>query len=420
MRRVSSKCVPLDACMPASPLCCLQIFDVSVYKKSLPASVRTYPDKSRRINTLQACTLKNGLNRMHLTPRMMLVVLLEAHRCDYGSRCVGEIKRMDVITRGYIRTGYAQTSEDQDKETCMSKRKHTIMAFSALAVLLLPGAAIAKHGSKVQKSSERAEEANAVLWRNPDDIKSRNLFYGPGGEKDMPHTTYTFEKEDLDGTSPKFIVRDEIGVRWRVKMGREARSETVASRLVWAVGYSTNEDYFLPELHVEGMPEHLRRGQRYINPPGTAHNVRLKRYLESEKKVGLWRWSDNPFTSTRELNGLRVMMALINNWDSKDINNSLYYEKHPEGLGGPENIYMVSDLGASFGTTGVSWKRAATDGNLHSFSRSKFMQKASAAYVDLPYPHAPSCSISSTHPITSCEYTCAGSAGTFPARTSGG
>ena len=203
--------------MPASPLCCLQIFDVSVYKKSLPASVRTYPDKSRRINTLQACTLKNGLNRMHLTPRMMLVVLLEAHRCDYGSRCVGEIKRMDVITRGYIRTGYAQTSEDQDKETCMSKRKHTIMAFSALAVLLLPGAAIAKHGSKVQKSSERAEEANAVLWRNPDDIKSRNLFYGPGGEKDTPHTTYTFEKEDMDGTSPKFIVRDEIGVRWKLK-----------------------------------------------------------------------------------------------------------------------------------------------------------------------------------------------------------
>ena len=83
------------------------------------------------------------------------------------------------------------------------------------------------------------------------------------------------------------------------------------------------------------------------------------------------------------------MMALINNWDSKDINNSLYYEKHPEGLGGPENIYMVSDLGASFGTTGVSWKRAATDGNLHSFSRSKFMQKASPAYVDFAVPSRP-------------------------------
>jgi len=193
----------------------------------------------------------------------------------------------------------------------------------------------------------------------------------------------------MEGTSPKFTVRDESGVRWKVKMGHEARPETVASRLVWAVGYSTNEDYFLPELPVQGMPEHLNRGQQYIRPHGTAHNVRLKRYLEGEKKVGIWRWSANPFASTRELNGLKVMMALINNWDLKDVNNSVYYEKRPEGSDGPENINMVSDLGASFGTTGVSWKRAATDGNLHSYSTSKFVRKVTPAYVDFATPSSP-------------------------------
>ena len=156
----------------------------------------------------------------------------------------------------------------------------------------------------------------------------------------------------MEGTNPKFDVHDENGVKWKVKMGHEARPETVASRLVWAVGYSANEDYFLPELHVEGMPEHLHRGQQFVGPQGTSHNVRLKRYLEGEKKAGIWKWRYNPFTNTRELNGLRVMMALINNWDTKDVNNAIYYEKHPEGSDGPENIYMVSDLGASFGTTG--------------------------------------------------------------------
>jgi len=25
------------------------------------------------------------------------------------------------------------------------------------------------------------------------------------------------------------------------------------------------------------------------------------------------------------------MMALINNWDTKDVNNAIYLEKHPEG-----------------------------------------------------------------------------------------
>ena len=55
------------------------------------------------------------------------------------------------------------------------------------------------------------------------------------------------------------------------------------------------------------------------------------------------------FTGTRELNGLRVMMALINNWDLKDENNAIYREKPVR-----DQIYEVSDLGASFGTTGRS------------------------------------------------------------------
>jgi hypothetical protein len=271
----------------------------------------------------------------------------------------------------------------------MSNKKSTILALSALVMLLLPVTLTAKHGSKAGKSNEAAVAGNPVLWSRPDDIKSRNLFYGAGGEKHAPHTAYTFEKQDLDGTSPKLTIRDENGVRWKVKMGYEARPETVAARLVWAVGYSTNEDYFMPVLHVDQMPDHLQRGQKYVGPKGTVHNVRLKRYLEGEKKDDLWRWSDNPFTSTRELNGLRVMMALINNWDSKDANNSIYRQKHPDGSGGPENIYMVSDLGASFGTTGVSWKRAATDGKLHSYSRSKFLRKVTPAYVDFAVPSRP-------------------------------
>lgn len=261
-----------------------------------------------------------------------------------------------------------------------------------LSVLLLPLTltAAGKNGTKNRKSEKEAsEQIPAVLWRNPADIKSRNLLYGPGGQAHAPHTTYTFEKEDLEGTSPKFIVRDENGVKWKVKMGHEARPETVASRFVWAVGYATNEDYFLPELHVEGMPSHLHRGNQFIEPRGTAHNVRLKRYLDGEKKADLWKWSDNRFSSTRELNGLRVIMALLNNWDTKDINNAIYSEKHSEGSAGPERIYMVSDLGATFGTTGVTWRRAAADGNLQLFRDSKFVLKVTPECVDFATPLTP-------------------------------
>jgi hypothetical protein len=173
-----------------------------------------------------------------------------------------------------------------------------------------------------------------------------------------------------------------------VKLGDEARPETVASRLVWAVGYFTNEDYFLPELRVENMPSHLKRGQRLVAPDGSFHNVRLKRSLKDEKKIGSWKWRDNPFEATRELNGLRVMMALINNWDLKDENNSVYGEKGMEDTE-ISAIYMVTDLGASFGAPGRWWPRNKSRGNLGVYSRSKFITRTTPEYIDFMTPTRP-------------------------------
>lgn len=272
----------------------------------------------------------------------------------------------------------------------MLKKRQRIPALWALATLIFTITATAKKGSKVHKPDEEITgQGNALLWRNPVDIRSRNLFFGPGGEEHAPHSTYTFEKEDLKGTSPKFDVRDKNGIKWRVKMGPEARPETAASRLVWAVGYSANEDYFLPELQVQDMPEPLRRGQNFVHPKGTLHNVRLKRYLRGEKKVDVWRWKDNPFTNTRQLNGFRVVMALINNWDLKDDNNAIYDEKRTEGLASAEQIYMVSDLGASFGTTGIGWSHAKSKDNLKAYTHSKFVSKVTPDFVDFNVPSRP-------------------------------
>ncbi len=220
----------------------------------------------------------------------------------------------------------------------------------------------------------------AVLWKNPADLESRNLFYGPGGQKHVPKGTFTFVKEDLNGTNPKFVVRDQDGHKWKVKLGIEARPETVASRIVWAVGYYTNEDYFVSDLQVHGMPAHLHRGQKMVGPDGSVRNVRLKR--EDEKKVGTWQWRQDPFTGTRELNGLRVMMALINNWDLKDENNGIYRE---DG----ELVYLVSDLGASFGTAGRGWPPHKAKGDLDSYRQSAFIRKVTASMVDFQVPARP-------------------------------
>ncbi len=260
---------------------------------------------------------------------------------------------------------------------------------AAVILLVLPAESSSKHGSKPHEMNVNAEEnARAVLWQEPADITSRNLYYGSGGEEHAPHTTYTFLEEDLNGTNPKFDVRDENGIKWKVKLGVEARPEVVASRLVWAVGYYVNEDYFLPELRVEGMPP-LKRGQNLVGPDGTVRNVRLKRQVGGEKKLGDWKWHQNPFNQQRQFNGLRVMMALVNNWDLKDQNNAVYEEKNSPSDGGSELHYAVSDLGASFGTTGLSWTHSLSKGNLKSYEHSRFIRKATPEYVEFTVPAPP-------------------------------
>jgi len=255
---------------------------------------------------------------------------------------------------------------------------------ASLAVLMLNhptvGIAAKKHPSN-SVAPETIADGPPVLWRDPGDISSRNLYYGAGGKAHEPHGTFTFEKEDMQGSNPKFDVVDQDGIKWKVKMGDEARPETVAARLVWAVGYFANEDYFMPVLHVQNMP-HLHRGGNLVLPDGTVHNVRLKRHLKDEKKIGTWSWEKNPFTGTREWYGLRVLMAVINNWDLKDSNNSIYQVRGDH----PEQIYVVTDLGSSFGSPGLNW---AAKGNLHAYSRSKLIGKTSVEFVDFNVPAPP-------------------------------
>ena len=260
-------------------------------------------------------------------------------------------------------------------------RVYGAVAASAFLMLTLPVARTRTPEPGAAHVEGPIATGPAVLWRDPVDISSRDLFYGAGGKAHEPHGPFTFEKENMQGTSPKFDVIDQDGVRWGVKMGIEARPETVASRLVWAVGYFANEDYFVRELRVLNMP-HLRRGQSQVFSGGIVYNVRLKRHLSDEKKIGIWSWSNNPFTRTRELNELRVLMAVINNWDLKDLNNAIYQARGPK----PQQRYLVTDLGASFGSTNLN---PGAKGNWKAYCHSKLIRNTSSGFVDFNVPSTP-------------------------------
>jgi hypothetical protein len=246
------------------------------------------------------------------------------------------------------------------------------------AILMLALAALSA-GVTAQQKDTSAGQADAAtlperIWRDPGDTASLDLMYGAGGKAHAPDPTgtFTFIREDPLATSPKFDVVDGQGVEWKVKLGPESQPETAATRFLWAAGYFVDEDYYLAELTVKGLPT-LRRGQDVVSSGGIVHGARLERKRTTAKKLGDWDWFHNPFLGQRELNGLRVMMSLLNNWDLKQVNNSIYVvdgERH----------YVVSDAGATFGKTGDKMTRSK--GVPKHYADSKFIAKATPAFID--------------------------------------
>jgi len=270
----------------------------------------------------------------------------------------------------------------------MQKHSKVLTLFLTMAFLLTPHAGIAKKKLEaVEPSGEITGTTVNVLWQQPPDLASRNLYYGPGGEAHQPHGNFTFVKEDLKGSNPKFVVRDDDGVEWKIKLGAEARPETVATRLVWAVGYHADEDYFMPRVQVKEMPLYVHRGKDLVYPDGSMYNARLEREDKPGKNLGIWKWRDNPFIGTREYNALRVLLSVMNAWDVKDINNEVRQIKLPGGE--RERIYEVSDLGVSFGAPGLEHYHEQSRGNLEYYRRAKFFLKVTPDLVSFESPRRP-------------------------------
>jgi hypothetical protein len=224
-------------------------------------------------------------------------------------------------------------------------------------------------------SAQKAEQAKKpsgtpVLWRDPGDISARDLAYGAGSARRAPQPPFTFIEEDKDGESPKFAVKDARGVEWRVKLGPEAQSETVATRLVWAVGYFAEEAYYLDSARIRGLPR-LSRGREYVEGRDVVRGSRFEPRRKGVTRGKTWDWDKNPFKGTRELSGLKVIMILLNNFDARTANNTILYVMNPRRRR-MDAQYVVTDLGATLGRAGgLGGKR--TKNNLKDFLSTRFV-----------------------------------------------
>ncbi len=209
------------------------------------------------------------------------------------------------------------------------------MTAAALILFSLLAPVFAAQGKKEKEKKNEPPAGTPVLWREHADVSALDLLAGPGGEELRPQAPFTFIKDEKGGYSKKYRVRDAKGRVWVAKVGKESQPETAVTRLVWAAGYVTEVTYLAPRATIEGK--------------GTFENVRFEARPETIERSVAWRWADNPFAGKRELQGLKIMMALVENWDLKDENNRVLVVG---GASGNELQYVVSDLGATIGKTG--------------------------------------------------------------------
>jgi len=213
-------------------------------------------------------------------------------------------------------------------------------------------------------------EGPPIIWRDPGNIPARDLRYGPGASHLAPVAPFTFLKEDKDGESPKFDVKDANGVKWSVKLGEEAQAETVATRLVWSVGYFAEEAYYFERVHIRRLPK-LSRGREFVSPRGMVMGARFEPRRDHIKRGETWAWDKNPFQDTQELSGLKILMILLNNYDARKENNRVLYVKDPAS-GTIEAQHTVTDLGATLGRAG-GLGGTRTKNNLADFLSTRFV-----------------------------------------------
>jgi hypothetical protein len=202
----------------------------------------------------------------------------------------------------------------------------------------------------------------SVLWKAPGATTVNDWIWGPGGEGKAPKPPFEFLEEDHQGTNPKIRVLDAKDDRWTVKFGGENHSEVFASRLLYAVGYLTEPTYYVASGTLTDVHD-IKRAKPFVARDGSFRFARFK--LHHSKKVsrvlGLeWSWTDNPFVGSHELNGLKILMMLMSNWDAKDSrdgngSNTAVYSK--PGPFGDQLYYAFDDWGATLGRWGGFFER---------------------------------------------------------------
>lgn len=227
-----------------------------------------------------------------------------------------------------------------------------------------------------------------ILWTDPGDIAHINFAYAAGGGP-RPSPPFYFVREPPGGSSPKVLVRDSQGVNWRAKAGPEVHAESFSTRLVAALGYATESTWYVASGKIDNSKP-LKRAIGFIQPDGSFWSASFEYRDKNLKSIGAdWAWNSNPFIGTKQLNGLKVLMMLLSNWDNKDVrerregSNTGIAERWVKGR--IQLIYRVTDWGQTLGAWGSEPKAKGWDCAAFTAQTKSFLQGRQGDYLRFGY-----------------------------------
>lgn len=243
---------------------------------------------------------------------------------------------------------------------------------SAVALLAITIAACGGRTVVVTPREPLSSSRMAELRVDPGP-RARDLFWGVGGRRYAPprDVRYSFRGKDETGFSVSYDVASPDGMEWSAKIGPEAQTEVVVSRILWGLGYHQPPIYYLPSWHVGAGEADSKTESEARFRPKLPHLDRLP---------DVWSWADNPFSGTRELKGLLVVLLVMNSTDLKDSNNSIYALAAP--WDGARRWFVVRDLGAALGETGKLFPRRNW---LEGFEQQAFITRIGPGSVEFDY-----------------------------------
>jgi hypothetical protein len=126
------------------------------------------------------------------------------------------------------------------------------------------------------------------------------------------------------------------------------------------MGYYVEPTYLVADGVIEGVHD-LHRADKDVDRNGHFQGGRFQLRSREPKylKTVTWSWDDNPFVGAPELNGLKILMMLVSDWDNKDARdaesrgtNTAIYQQ------GDLLYYFVDDWGGAMGNWGKFFRRS--------------------------------------------------------------